>query len=810
MENRKIYLICNAHLDPMWLWEWEEGAAEAISTFRTAAKLCREFDAFIFNHNEALLYQWVEEYEPSLFEEIKELVKLGKWKIIGGWYLQPDCNMPSGEGFVRQINYGNAYFMEKFGVKPETAVNFDSFGHNRGLVQVLNKCGYKNYLICRPTWLNAISLPDEFKWVGYDGSEVYVRRHFELYNSPLGRAEDKIRYLLDERKDNPLFILWGVGNHGGGPSRKDLDDIDKLIKEKEKENIKIKHSYPDEYFNEISKSNETVNVSLNPVNTGCYTSQILVKQAYRSIENELFKVEKMCSCATLKGLMEYPEELAQVEKDMIFLQFHDILPGSGIKPVQDKALKIADHGMEILSKLRMRAFFALSTQIGYKANGNYPVLVYNPHPYTTDDVIDCEFNMADQNWNDTFTEMEVYCNGERVPSQIEKEKCNLNLDWRKHVVFRAKLKPASMNLFECKPKVVPIPSKDRPIPDKLDMGKYTVSFDKKEGFINGLFINNKNLIKGNAFVPAVFSDTEDAWAMRPFQDERLGNFIGDFKLLSEDVGSEFSGVKNIIPSIRIIEDGEVRTVVECVLGYKQSKLIETYFLYKDMNRLDVNIKVFFMEKDKCLKLRIPYNFDGDFIGQQVFGKEKLRMNGGEAVFQNWCGIVGKESLYVMNKGTYGGSCENNELLLTLLRTPAFTGHPINDRDILKQDRYTDRMDLGEREFSFSLCFNENSEKVNTLATEFNQPAVTMSFFPNGKGESDSVIELSNEDIDLVAFKKSKQGYLIRLFNPLDKSVETQVKIALCGINESIKFGAYEVKTFRLIENRLIENNLSEN
>ena len=120
------------------------------------------------------------------------------------------------------------------------------------------------------------------------------------------------------------------------------------------------------------------------------------------------------------------------------------------------------------------------------------------------------------------------------------------------------------------------------------------------------------------------------------------------------------------------------------------------------------------------------------------------------------------------------------------------------------------MDLGEREFSFSLRFNENSEKVNTLATEFNQPAVTMSFFPNGKGESDSVIELSNEDIDLAAFKKSKQGYIIRLFNPFDKSAETQVKIALCAINESIKFGAYEVKTFRLIGNRLIETNLSEN
>ena len=106
MNKPRLHLVCNAHLDPVWLWEWEEGAAEAISTFRTAADLCEEFPGFIFNHNEALLYRWVEEYDPQLFARLQKLVRQGKWRIMGGWHLQPDCNLPSGESFVRQALSG--------------------------------------------------------------------------------------------------------------------------------------------------------------------------------------------------------------------------------------------------------------------------------------------------------------------------------------------------------------------------------------------------------------------------------------------------------------------------------------------------------------------------------------------------------------------------------------------------------------------------------------------------------------------------------------------------------------------------------
>ena len=112
---KKLFLVCNAHIDPVWLWEWQEGATASIATFRTAADFCEEFDGFVFCHNEALLYQWTEEYDSALFSRIQRLVREGKWHIMGGWFLQPDCNIPSGESILRQILTGRKYFAEVFG-----------------------------------------------------------------------------------------------------------------------------------------------------------------------------------------------------------------------------------------------------------------------------------------------------------------------------------------------------------------------------------------------------------------------------------------------------------------------------------------------------------------------------------------------------------------------------------------------------------------------------------------------------------------------------------------------------------------------
>ncbi|MBQ7163915.1 MAG: alpha-mannosidase, partial [Clostridia bacterium] len=306
---KKLHLICNAHIDPVWQWEWEEGAAAALSTFQSAVNLAEEYD-YIFCHNEAILYQYTETYAPSLFKQICELVKKGKWHIMGGWYLQPDCLMPDGEGIVRQIREGELYFSEKFGVKPSTAIGFDAFGHSRGIVQIIKKCGQDSYMFVRPYGndygaYNQLDLPDEcFLWQGYDDSVIKAQR-ISGYNSTLGHSCDKIRKDIKDSQTKEVAVsAWGVGNHGGGPSRKDLADIEKLMAESD---IAIVHSTPENYFAEVSPE-KVYDRSLISCMPGCYTSMINVKQKYRGIERDLFFVEKMMSVAALKGVTEYDSE----------------------------------------------------------------------------------------------------------------------------------------------------------------------------------------------------------------------------------------------------------------------------------------------------------------------------------------------------------------------------------------------------------------------------------------------------------------------------------------------------------------------
>ncbi|MDF2716410.1 MAG: alpha-mannosidase, partial [Paenibacillus sp.] len=328
---RKLHLLCNAHLDPAWLWEIEEGAGEALSTFRIAADFCEQFDGFIFNHNEVILYKWIEEYAPALFRRIQKLVAEGKWHIMGGWYLQPDCNMPSGESFVRQMLLGRVYFREKFGKTPTTAINFDPFGHTRGLVQIMSKAGFDSYIVCRPDQKDCELPGDEVRWIGYDGSEVMVHRAYKAYLSGRGKAHLKVEGWMQDHPDKTEgLVLWGIGNHGGGPSRIDLNNLQEL--KERTEAFDIVHSTPEAYFAELRSSGKELPAheqDLNAWAVGCYTSQIVVKQKHRKLENELYAVEKMMSAYSLQNYGPYPRrELEEATVDLMISEFHDILPGT--------------------------------------------------------------------------------------------------------------------------------------------------------------------------------------------------------------------------------------------------------------------------------------------------------------------------------------------------------------------------------------------------------------------------------------------------------------------------------------------------
>ncbi len=811
MEKKKtVHLLCNAHLDPVWLWEWQEGAAEAISTFRTAAELAENDGAFVFNHNEVTLYKWVQEYEPALFERIRKLVKAGKWHIMGGWYLQPDCNMPSGESFVRQISLGRRYFKQHFGVRPTTAINFDPFGHTRGLVQILAKSGYDSYLFGRPDQ-NDCPLPaDEFVWVGYDGSEVVATRFCGWYNSNLGKARQKVeKWLADFGHKAHCLILWGVGNHGGGPSRKDLSDLNSLIRHHDAH--RIVHSTPERFFKELHKAKDILprhSKDLNPWAIGCYSSQIRIKQKHRLLENEVYAAEKMCAAAWVQGLMKYPDaELNEAMQDLMVGQFHDILPGSSIQPVEEASLRILDHGLEIISRIKARAFFALSSGQPKARAGEIPIMVYNPHPYVVRQLVECEFNLPDFGGLDDYTEVHVRSGRTQLPCQVEQELSNLPIDWRKHAVFAAELKPG-MNRFDCTTEALP----KKPAPKlkpangriRFKTGDLEVIIDCRTGLIDRYRVKSIDMLDKGAFEPLVIQDDSDPWGML---SSRRPKVVGRFKLMTPQAGSRFSGIARRIDSVRVIEDGPVRSVIEAVLAYGSSFICQRYKLPKTGTEIEIETRVHWNENDRMLKLAVPVmGKRHDYIGQVAYGAADLPNDGTEAVAQKWVAVKDRRTgtmLTVINDGTYGSDFCDGRLRLTLLRSPAYSCHPFEGRIIMAQDRYTPRIDQGERVFRFWLNGGKTAERVRHIdrqALAHNEKPFALSFYPPGTGDKPAALAVLNDDVvQITAAKKSAeaQDLIVRLFEPAGTPISTTLNLPPLRKRIKLNIKGFEIRTLRI-------------
>lgn len=816
---KKLLLVSNAHIDPVWLWQWQEGATATVATFRAAADICEEFDGFVFCHNEALLYQWVEEYDPALFARIQNLVRAGKWHIMGGWFLQPDCNIPSGESILRQIMAGQKYFQEKFGQRPTVAVNFDTFGHSRGLVQILSQCGYKGYIFMRPS-KQQLALPaNSFTWRGFDGSSIIAHRLMHgTYANYEGGAVEWAEETVRDNADDPVGLFaWGIGNHGGGPSRRDLRELNDWIAQRN--DLQICHGTPEEFFDALAE--EGVDCpefagDLRPVFIGCYVSQARVKQLYRKLENTLFSAEKTAAAAVAQGLMQYPaEELAQAQYDLMLNAFHDTLPGTTIESGAKDAQQSLSHGLEIANRVRMRAFMALLSGQRKAEPEWVPIFIYNPHPHPVSGVFSCEIMPAQhQNWNEGVQyQVTVYHNGEVIPSQQEKPEYNMNLDWRQKVSFYAVLEPFAMNRFDCQVTYAP----GEPAGSALPAGDIHFVNDRMEVVINhrtGLVdcyrVDGVDYLQAGSFATRLYKDNADPWNMLT---DRYDEVLGQFAPVQEKMGHSHSFSLDTpeipIPAVRIIEDGPVRTIVEAELAYGASRLIQTYRLPKTGIDFEVEQRFYWNETDTMAKLNIPCAMAGDYIGQTMFGCSKLPQDGSETVSQKWCGIFGPEkALTVANDGIYGSHADADTMYLSLLRAPGYAAHPIEGRPLVREDRFIPRTDQGEHIFSFRICGGKTVDRQAEIEQEalvYNEKPFVINAFPGGEGkEIHSFMNISDPRIVLSAMYYADNKPVLRLFNSAKTAVTAKVTIPSLGICRTITlrgsgFGTYIAENTDLTE-----------
>ena len=787
---KELHLICNAHLDPVWQWDWNEGATAALATFYAAAEIADEYD-YIFCHNEALLYEYVETYDPALFARIKELVAAGKWHIMGGWYVQPDCNIPSGEGFIRQIESGLSYFKEKFGVIPSVAINMDSFGHTQGLVQILSKCGYGGYICCRPMpeFLNLPS--NHVEWQGFDGSSVHAARFEDLtiYTNDLGDAVNAVKRKMKPWQDEDVaFALWGIGNHGGGASRKDLADLEVYMAEAKEEGIAVFHSTPEAFF-AASKPTEVWNEALQPCFVKCYTSIARLKRRYAELENKLLATEKICAYADAEGVYDYNfDAFDDAQKRMAMVQFHDVLSGTCIVEGEKSSMQKLDYALELLDKEFTKAFMGLCRDYEKAVPLKYPIFVYNPTPYAEEAIFTGDFFLLNGICSETEGfEFIVKRDGVEVPFQIVKESSCINMDRSKRLAIKDTLNPLSVTRYDVEVYRGKKTILDRTMQTEFDLpGETKAVFDPKGGALVSFSVKGYEYLNNGAFTPVIYDDNPDPWGW-----------------YMSTVGTNYRRADCTIP-LRVIERGDLLTTVESFYTTGKSDIRVAYTLYKDFNYIDVTVNAYWNDAGKGLKLELPLPEGGIFMGQTAFGTQTYTADL-EQCSQRFVGMfIGDKLLTVFKDGTYGCSYENDKLYMDLLNGSVYCAHPIGDRPIMDTERFQRYIDLGRHEFTFRLELCDLND-VDRKAAAFTQKPYALNFYPHGNGarHETPAVTLSDETVALSCFRKvDPDTYMVRLYNGVngDKTCTCTV----FGKTIDLSFGKYEVKTLLYKNGELTE------
>ncbi|TFG69843.1 MAG: alpha-mannosidase, partial [Anaerolineales bacterium] len=388
LKSKTLHMIGNAHIDPVWLWRWHEGMQEIKATFRSALDRLQEYEDFVFIASSSAFYAWIEENEPAMFAEIQARVAEGRWELVGGWWVEPDCNIPGGEAFVRQGLYGQRFFLSRFGKRARVGYNPDSFGHNNSLPQILKRSGLDYYIFMRPGPHENDTLSQVFWWEADDGSRVLTYRIPYSYATWGDQLESHIRHCSDDMASgiDHAMCYYGVGNHGGGPTRQNIDRIHALNKSADLP--KLAMSTTETFFDSITHNAATfpvVHHELQHHARGCYAAHSGVKRWNRQGENALLAAEKWAALAHWITGLQYPkDDLEKSWKILLFNQFHDILAGTSIETAYDDAQHTYGSVIATADRVRNAALQKLSWHIATPPiEEGIPLIVFNPHAWSS-------------------------------------------------------------------------------------------------------------------------------------------------------------------------------------------------------------------------------------------------------------------------------------------------------------------------------------------------------------------------------------------------------------------------------------------
>src|SRR6185369_12887321 len=427
LQQFTIKAVGNSHIDMAWLWPWTETVEVVRNTFRSVLDLMREYPDFKFTMSSARTYEWMQEKYPDLFAQVQQRVKEGRWEIIGGMWVEPDLNLPSGESLVRQILVGKRYFEKNFGVDVNIGWNPDSFGYNWQLPQIYKRSGIDYFVTQKLLWAHEFTtFPHKmFWWESPDGSRIltYFPHDYAGGIDAPALGKDLSIWVpqiygptLTDRPE--IMHLYGVGDHGGGPTRTMLDNADQL-RQKDFVFPNLQFSTAKDFFTQMEKRLPELKVPVwkdelyFEYHRGVQTTQAETKRRIRRSEETVLDAEKFASIASLFG-QTYPQKLlGYAWKRLLFDHFHDIMPGSGIGvnylEAQRNLEDVQRAGKQVSDSSKQAIISRIKTQ-----GPGVPLVVFNSMSWARNEPTEVEVQMPA-----AAQQLEVVdSSGKPMPSQL--------------------------------------------------------------------------------------------------------------------------------------------------------------------------------------------------------------------------------------------------------------------------------------------------------------------------------------------------------------------------------------------------------
>lgn len=790
-----IHLIGNAHLDPVWLWRWQEGFAEVKATFRSALDRMKEFPDFVFTCAAAAIYEWVEENDPAMFEEVRQRVAEGRWAITGGWWIQADCNLPSGESFVRQALYAQRYFHSRFGVRCRCGYCVDSFGHCASLPKILRGCGMTGWVWMRPQEHENADIPKPlFRWQADDGSEVLAMRITHQGYTTRGADELK-RRIEDIRERYPetgpgstQLCFFGVGNHGGGPTIEQLQAIEH--QRSETGGPQLLYSSP-ERFHDLHADAQLPSYKgeLQHHASGCYAAVSLIKSLNRQAENRLSEAEAWSAAARMAvGKPPPTDKLTRAWKHVLFNQFHDILAGTSLEESYEDARHQIGAAIHTADYVKNSAQQAVSWQVDTRGPGT-PLFVFNNLPIPFSGLVETEdFGFGAPQTSPRFTDAA----GAPVPAQAIRPHSEVGGTGaaRRRAVVRLDVPPLGyclLRLHEAD-SPPPIPAERRPAlraKRRLLENEYIRLRIRPNGCIavadrcTGRQVLNTTAGAGAC---VVFPDTSDTWSHGVF---RFG-----------DQGTAFS-----LQETELVEEGPLRARIRCRFRHADSRLTLDYTLGVGEPFLGIDGEIDWRGRGSIVKMLFPLRVASrQHTAEIPYGTLVRPNNGAEEPMQRWVDVSGQScGVTVANDCKYSYDVRGNTLRITLLRSPVYAHHLPTQLDPDREYRVTDQ---GRQRFRLRLVPHAGDWRdagVMAAALQLNSPPNTLfeTKHPGTLAPSTCFLQWSSPGVTPGALKpaESGDGLVLRVAESLGEPTRCTFSLPTTGHSWTRSLRGGEIRTF---------------